>query len=256
LINVSVSDAPTPTISTSGSTSICDGTSLSLQASSGESYVWYLNDVMIENAASQSFEATEQGVYTVIVTNTDACDGVGESDGVAVFVMPSPIANAVTDLDISGTTVQFFNSSTNATSYLWDFGDGDTSNEVNPVHEYSAGGNYTVTLTAFNGNCSDEFQFDLTNVSIFEWENGATIGIYPNPTQGKLIVDISHADGSMYYIETYDAVGKMVDLYQINQPFGHVQVQQDLSVYQNGIYFVRIRTEKASSPMMRVLLTK
>jgi VCBS repeat-containing protein len=35
------------------------------------------------------------------------------------------------------------------TSYLWDFGDGNTSTEVNPVHTYAAGGSYTVSLTAF-----------------------------------------------------------------------------------------------------------
>jgi large repetitive protein len=60
LINVSVSDAPTPTISTSGSTSICDGSALSLLSSSGESYVWYLNGIMLENADTQSLEVTEQ----------------------------------------------------------------------------------------------------------------------------------------------------------------------------------------------------
>lgn len=35
-----------------------------------------------------------------------------------------------------------------ATSWLWDFGDGSTSNEQNPVHVYESGGFYTVTLTA------------------------------------------------------------------------------------------------------------
>jgi PKD repeat protein len=35
-------------------------------------------------------------------------------------------------------------------SYLWDFGDGNTSNEPNPVHSYSEPGNYTVTLTVID----------------------------------------------------------------------------------------------------------
>jgi PKD repeat protein len=171
-------------------------------------------------------------------------------------VLPSPVANAVTDLDISGTSVQFFNSSTNATGYLWDFGDGETSTDVNPIHVYDMGGNYTVTLTAFNGNCTDEFQFDLANVSVYEWVSGGTIGLYPNPTQGSLTIDISQANGSIYFVETYDAIGKMIDMYQINQTFGHIQIQQDLSGYESGIYFVRVRTGNTSSPLMRVLLTK
>lgn len=49
-------------------------------------------------------------------------------------------------------TVQFTNSSTNAEKYLWDFGDGNTSNEAAPSHEYKRGGEYTVKLTARKGD--------------------------------------------------------------------------------------------------------
>jgi len=48
--------------------------------------------------------------------------------------------------------VTFTNKSENATSYLWDFGDGGTtSNLKDPQHTYSTGGNYTVTLTSTKG---------------------------------------------------------------------------------------------------------
>lgn len=40
------------------------------------------------------------------------------------------------------------NNSQNADTYLWDFGDGNTSEEVNPTHEYDLSGRYTVTLNA------------------------------------------------------------------------------------------------------------
>lgn len=50
------------------------------------------------------------------------------------------------------TTVTFTNTSKNATSYTWDFGDESTSTEVNPAHTYEASGTYTVTLTAINGD--------------------------------------------------------------------------------------------------------
>ncbi len=44
--------------------------------------------------------------------------------------------------------VTFTNSSTGASSYWWDFGDGGTSTEQNPVHAYSMVGTHTVSLTA------------------------------------------------------------------------------------------------------------
>ncbi len=47
-------------------------------------------------------------------------------------------------------TVTFANSSTNATNYLWHFGDGVTSTLFSPTHSYSSAGIYAVSLTATN----------------------------------------------------------------------------------------------------------
>jgi PKD repeat protein len=47
--------------------------------------------------------------------------------------------------------VTFTNQSANATAYGWDFGDGATSAQVNPVHTYAQPGAYTVTLHASDG---------------------------------------------------------------------------------------------------------
>ncbi len=49
-------------------------------------------------------------------------------------------------------TVTFTNTSENGSKYLWDFGDGSTSEEESPSHTYQNVGNYTVKLTAYNSN--------------------------------------------------------------------------------------------------------
>ncbi len=56
-------------------------------------------------------------------------------------------------------TVNFYNSSSNAQAYLWDFGDGDTSTLENPTHTFVVGKNYLVKLKAI-GYCdkSDEYE--------------------------------------------------------------------------------------------------
>lgn len=60
---------------------------------------------------------------------------------------PAPIASF--EVASEGKIVSFTNTSENATSYLWDFGDAsDPSVEENPVHEYEAYGDYDVRLTA------------------------------------------------------------------------------------------------------------
>ena len=49
-------------------------------------------------------------------------------------------------------SVRFTDLSKNATSWSWNFGDGGTSTQQNPVHTYSAAGNYTVNLAVSNAN--------------------------------------------------------------------------------------------------------
>lgn len=54
-----------------------------------------------------------------------------------------------------GAVINFTNTSVNANSYLWNFGDGGTSTNTNPSHSYSAGGLYTVQLITRNSNGND-----------------------------------------------------------------------------------------------------
>ncbi len=51
--------------------------------------------------------------------------------------------------------VAFINNSENATSWLWDFGDGSTSTDENPIHTYSDSGSFSVMLIVSNGITSD-----------------------------------------------------------------------------------------------------
>ena len=46
--------------------------------------------------------------------------------------------------------VQFFNSSLNGNTYIWDFGDGTYTSDLNPVHQYTKEGIYDVKLIAYS----------------------------------------------------------------------------------------------------------
>lgn len=74
----------------------------------------------------------------------------------------SPIASFQFEISSSNfLEVVFDNFSQNATSYTWDFGDGNSSTSENPTHTYAAGGTYTVALTASNGTESRTFEDDV-----------------------------------------------------------------------------------------------
>lgn len=79
-----------------------------------------------------------------------------------VAVQP-PTASFVADVATSCFgTFQFTDKSTDIPQeWLWDFGDGTTSTDINPSHTYTAPGNYTVTLTVTNTLGSDEYSLSV-----------------------------------------------------------------------------------------------
>jgi gliding motility-associated-like protein len=59
-------------------------------------------------------------------------------------------------------TVTFLNNTTGATHYLWDFGDGQTSTNIGPVHTFADSGTFYVTQVAYNEkNCTDTAKYTL-----------------------------------------------------------------------------------------------
>ncbi len=73
-------------------------------------------------------------------------------------------------------TVYFTDSSVNATTYFWDFGDGSSSTLSNPVHSYQSSGIYTVSLIAY-GTCGSDTIFKQINIPSFLPVCGFNYGI-------------------------------------------------------------------------------
>lgn len=91
-----------------------------------------------------------KGEYNVTLTASNAAGSNTITKFTFITVDDKPVANfdEIADENI----VSFINLTDNGTSYHWDFGDGETSTEENPVHVYLADGVYLVVLTATN-NC-------------------------------------------------------------------------------------------------------
>ena len=75
-------------------------------------------------------------------------DGPGKPDEKPAA--PAPTADFSYSAD--GLKVTFTDKSSNATSYKWDFGDGNTAKTASATHEYAASGTYTVKLTVANSD--------------------------------------------------------------------------------------------------------
>lgn len=121
-----------------------------------ESYKWEFGDGGTSTEKEPSYTYTKAGTFTVKLTVT-AKDGSTDIKTATVTVKEKEqIALPVADFSIIGannyapSTVSFSNSSKNAVSYIWNFGDGSTSTLYVPSHLYTKGGTYNVTLTAKN----------------------------------------------------------------------------------------------------------
>ncbi len=116
-------------------------------------YLWDMGDGTTSTETNPLHAYAAAGSYTVTLEAENSF-GVDRASAV-VQVGPLPVAGF--SFQTGGLVVTLTNSSQNATSYLWAFGDGITSTLVNPVHTYSTVGTYTVTLQA-TGECGvDEY---------------------------------------------------------------------------------------------------
>ncbi len=127
-----------------------------------DSYLWTFSDNTTSTDPNPSHTFTEAGIYSVSLTvaNQSGCedslmmDSIIVVDSIAPFFIPQ-----VTDC--ANQAVDFANASTSFDgnlSYVWDFGDGNTSNDKDPSHSYAMAGNYNVCLTATNNwGCSEQF---------------------------------------------------------------------------------------------------
>jgi PKD repeat protein len=62
-----------------------------------------------------------------------------------------PSVDVIYTVNVNGLTASFTNQTKGVTTYKWDFGDGTTSTEENPVHTYSTKGKYVPTLYVSTG---------------------------------------------------------------------------------------------------------
>lgn len=144
---------PKPTVSFSAASVCSIDTVQFTNASSvpfgGISYQWYFGDGNSSILQAPEHFYTAVGAYQpkLIVTGIFGCQ---DSLSKTVNVYPTPVANFTYSNVCFGTTVDFSNTSSvlnGLNSYNWTFGNGTSSINADPSRNYSAAGNYPVTLT-------------------------------------------------------------------------------------------------------------
>jgi gliding motility-associated-like protein len=127
-------------------------------ASSGNptQWRWDLGNGTTSFLKNPSVTYLNPGKYTVklIVSDINGADSIVKTDFVNVLEKPTVQFSANDTTGCFPLKVRFTDASispgSNITSWLWDFGDGNTSTQRNPQHTYTTGGNFNVTLQIRN----------------------------------------------------------------------------------------------------------
>ncbi|WP_276501440.1 PKD domain-containing protein [Terrimonas pollutisoli] len=142
-------------------------------SSNATGWIWDFGDGGTSTVQNPVHTYSTAGDYTVTLIASGA-GGKKDSTSQILHLLNQPTVAGFTYSVSSGSiasnvhlTVGFLDTSTNATSWVWYFGDGTTSTVQNPVHTYSTAGDYTVTLIASGAvNTDSTFQIlHLVNIA-------------------------------------------------------------------------------------------
>ncbi len=158
--------------------------------------------------------------------------------------------------------------------FLWNFGDGDTSNVAYPTHDYAGPGPYTLCLTLYSGGCTDTYcdsiSIDangLLNGMVIDGHhanpdhrtNGFTLNVlqptpagieevpafadlrlWPNPAQTELNLSFNNTLTGAVSVTVIDPSGRMVIDEGHNLVAGSTTLQLNTGNLDPGLYMVRI----------------
>jgi PKD repeat protein len=185
-------------------------------------YTYMVRALLLQSSPSGTYYNLSQGISDTAWNNND----LKVHAGATYYIMDN--------------IVTFTNSSINATSYFWDFGDGETSTLENPVHAFLYG-NYAVTLIAGNGCDTDTISIFISIVTgISEVNNPFIISIFPNPSSGKFRISFDDSMDPYAGIKIYNIMGDLV----LETKNSKHKDEIDLSNHPNGIYILTITTGK------------
>jgi gliding motility-associated-like protein len=198
----------------------------------------------------QTISFPNAGTYSLglVVTNKYGCKQY-INDPLAVEVFPVPVASFFTNpsrASLLEPTINFTNTSTNASSYVWDFGDYSYPNTnasyvMNPNHLYTNVGNYQIYLVAINSQgCKDT----------------ATATIEITPDMGVYIPNAFTPDGNgrndvfmpygyginedKYKMEVFDRWGELIFSSTAFRKGWDGTVKGTSQIAQDGVYIYKI----------------
>ncbi|MBT6835995.1 MAG: PKD domain-containing protein [Bacteroidetes bacterium] len=232
-----------------GTTSICVGDNVTFTTTptnegTTPTYDWQVNGSSVGTGTTfSSTTLNDDDVVTCILTSSETCASGNPATSNAETM-------TVDDIPVVGFTsssynyeASFTNTSTNAISYFWDFGDGNTSTATDPNHTYAAYGTYTITLIATNACGSDTTTLIIDIItSIGDLNSDNFIEIYPNPNNGIFTVKYANDENENITFKIFNSTAQLIYNESVEKHSNVISKDIDMSQYSNGIYHLQIIT--------------
>ena len=190
----------------------------------GYKFMWDFGNGNHSNEFEPKITYFEGGTYKV---RLEVYNNLGEMSFaeqiITVYTQPTAFFKAaVNKVKIPGNSVSFINLSENVSTLLWDFGDGTTSSEFEPVHEYVSTGIFNIALLVTTSeNCTDQFVLspgveiyteEMTMANAFiPAKEGPSNGIYVTGDPRNHIFHPNLASGDVvdYQFQIYNRWGNL-----------------------------------------------
>ncbi len=189
--------------------------------------------------------------FNLQVEYSDFCGRIPVEVNVSSSELEAPVALfdanvSLVDFD-NNQAVSFSNNSTNAVSYIWDFGDGNTSTEEEPSHTYADPGVYYASLLVKGASGCDDaavIRIDVVSnestTSTTDIVTQASFTVAPNPVSNRIDF-ISNSAVEVDEIKLYNSAGQLVGIYPVNNSISHHSL--NVNGLSSGLYYFIIQTE-------------
>lgn len=217
------------------------------------SWSWTFDALGTSSEINPSVVFDTSGLFEVNLL-IESSDGCLEDTSFLVEVLASPDADFSFTEVCLGHSTNFHDLSNEGVgslnSWSWDFGDGNTTLQQNPVYTYLDTGEFNVQLIIIDNNgCSDTITQGVEVflcASINEHELKNDISIYPNPVTDRIVID---SKVSISDIRLLDEMGRLIHL--SNPQDGNMNIV--LSNQSSGIYFLELESQSGKCFRYRIL---
>lgn len=215
-----------------------------------QSWQWNFGDGNSSSLANPSHIFSSAGQYTVSLIIGDGFGGNDTSVQVLdVYDNPqAAISSALDTVYLPQSNPLVFNSTgSNAQTWAWDFGNGDTATFQNPSTTYSIPGTYTVRLIVTNGICSDTAYQDIVVLKTTAIDPSLSasfqVKISPQPMSYQARLEVKGKEGMYYQFRLYDIKGSKLAEKSFMGSEGLILTKSNLS---QGMYIYEVFAESGA----------